>query len=296
MKLSAYAKINLFLDVKARRADGYHDIETVMQTVSLADTVTVEAERAKSVEISLTATDPALPTGEGNIAYRAALAFLDGAGLAARVRIHIEKNIPVAGGLAGGSTDGAAVLRGLNETFGFPFGEEELCRIAAEVGADVPFCVVGGTAAAYGKGEIMVPQPPLPDCAVLIVRPHGSVSTAEAYRRIDALPAASHASMEDMLAPLGRRDLDRVLSSAYNVFERVIAPDSEVFAVKKELCRRGARLSMMSGSGPTVFGIFDGAEGAREAARAVRELGYGSALAFPVPAYGARRDAPSAEI
>ncbi len=286
MKLTAYAKINLFLSVRGRRPDGYHDIESVMQTVSLGDTVTVDAEAAEGSEIALTTTDPALPTGEGNIAYRAARAFLDEVHASARVRIHIEKNIPVAGGLAGGSTDGAAVLRGLNGIFGSPMGADELCRVGASIGADVPFCIVGGTAATYGIGEIVEPTAPLPDCIVLIVRPHESVSTAEAYRKIDMLRGRDEKPMGDMLSALGGGRLDGVISSAYNVFEKVMPKDSEVFRVKDALCSCGARLAMMSGSGPSVFGIFGDEASADAAARALSALGYDSVKTRPVtPAF-----------
>lgn len=286
MKLTAYAKINLFLSVRGRRPDGYHDIESVMQTVSLGDTVTVDAEAAEETEIALTVTDPALPTGEGNIAYRTARAFLDEVHTAARVRIHIEKNIPVAGGLAGGSTDGAAVLRGLNDIFGSPMGAYELCRIGARIGADVPFCIIGGTAATYGIGEIVQPTPPLPDCIILIVRPHESVSTAEAYRKIDMLRYGDEKPMGDMLSALGGGRLDGVISSAYNVFEKVMPGGSEVFRVKDALCSCGAHLAMMSGSGPSVFGIFEDASSAERAASALSSLGYDSVVSRPtIPAF-----------
>ncbi len=286
MVLHAYAKINLYLSVLDRRPDGYHNIESVMQSVSLADIVTVEAAPARKTNIELTITDPSLPCDGRNIAYRAAELFLRERHTDAEVRIHIEKNIPVAGGLAGGSTDGAAVLRGLNGCFGTPFGEDELRRIGASVGADVPFCVSGGTAVTLGIGENVTPVCPLPDCTVLIVRPHESVSTADAYRKIDALPARRAAPpLVSMTEALRSGSVARVADCAYNVFESVIDPASEVFRVRRMLADGGALLSMMSGSGPTVFGIFGDRAHAAAASGRLAAAGYGSSLASPVARY-----------
>lgn len=282
MLIPAYAKINLYLAVGDKRPDGYHNIESVMQTVSLADTVTVEAVPSAVTDISLSITDPALPTGAGNIAYRAAELFLSRVNVTADVRIHIEKNIPVAGGLAGGSTDGAAVLSGLNSIFGAPLTDDELLRIGARIGADVPFCLHGGTASTLGIGEIISPLPTPPDCTILIVRPHETVITAEAYKKIDMLPPRHTPPLSAMTDALARGSLDDIAAAAYNVFEDVMPASSEIFRIKDVLSEHGAVLSMMSGSGPSVFGIFKDADSAGQASEHLARAGYLSVLTAPV--------------
>ncbi len=286
MKLTANAKINLYLSVLDRREDGYHNIESVMQAVSLADTVTLDTSPAGEFSVSLSMTDKSLPCDRGNIAYRAAELFMSclPAPAPSAINIAIEKNIPVAGGLAGGSTDGAAVLRGLNELYGSPFSTDELCRIGARLGADVPFCILGGAAVTLGIGELMTPVASLPDCTVLVVRMHEKISTAEAYRLIDGLPTGARRCppLSDMTSALARGSLDLVSSAAYNVFEAVLPKNSEVFAVKRLLSEHGAHLSMMSGSGPTVFGLFDDGDAVASAERALRERDFDFALAVPL--------------
>ncbi len=283
MKICANAKINLYLSVLDKRPDGYHNIESVMHSVSLYDTVTLDAADARETSISLTITDPALPTDEKNIAFRAAKLFMHSlpGERRADIRIHIEKNIPVAGGLAGGSTDGAAVLRGLNKLFDEPFNKDELCRLGARIGADVPFCILGGAAVTLGIGDIMTPVPSLPECTILIVRPHESVSTADAYRLIDALPHDSRTcpQLASIVDPLHNGSLHGVVCGMYNIFESVIPEHSEVFGIKRLLTRCGALSSMMSGSGPSVFGIFDDSSAVASAMAELKKNGYGS---FPV--------------
>lgn len=288
MLIQAYAKINLYLAVGGRRPDGYHDIESVMQSVSLADDVTVEATPAAKTNITLTMTAPlvpnaaSIPTDGRNIACRAAELFLRRVNMTADVHIHIEKNIPVAAGLAGGSTDGAAVLSGLNALMGAPLAADELSSLGAQLGADVPFCLCGGTALATGIGEIISPLPAMPECTILIVRPHEAVSTAEAYKKIDALPQLKTPSIRDVTDALARGSVHDIAASAYNVFESVMMPSSEIFRIKDALSEHGALLSMMSGSGPSVFGIFADGDTAARAADHLSLIGYASVLTAPV--------------
>ena len=176
----AYAKINLSLDITGKRADGYHLLETVMQSVSLYDTVRVE----RAEEFSVSCSNPHVPL-QGNIAEKAARAFLAAAGLSGGASIHIEKRIPMEAGMAGGSTDAAAVLRALNSLCGERFSRQELCSIGAGIGADVPFCVVVGTCLARGIGEQLTPLPSMMPCRILVVKPSEGISTAAAYRMLD---------------------------------------------------------------------------------------------------------------
>ncbi len=287
MKLRAYAKINLYLSVLDRREDGYHNIESVMQSVSLADTVTLEADECGGeTEITVSSTDGTLPTDGRNLAYRAAELYLRALNKRAHVRIHIEKNIPVAAGLAGGSTDGAAVLRGLNEILGGALSRDELLGLGLKLGADVPFCLTGGTYGARGIGEELSPLAPLPDCSIVIVRPHGKISTAEAYGKLDSTARGDVPPMSMMTGALARGSLSGVCSAMYNAFETVLDADAEALRVKAALTKSGALAALLSGSGPSVYGIF---YDEREAARAVgrmEELGFNSTVTRPVGSFG----------
>lgn len=285
----AHAKINLFLDVTGRRADGYHLIDGVMQSVTLGDRVCVRAARAASSEIALKVTGAAesVPCDGRNLAYRAAEAFLTATGLALNVEITLEKTIPVAGGLAGGSTDAAFVLRKLNQLTDHPLTEGALLALGERLGADIPFCIAGrgGAMRTEGIGEILTPVPPLPDCAIVIARAGEGVSTPWAYQALDAQygredPQERQARalrLQALLRALEDGDLDRVCRQCWNIFETVVIPcRPRVQAVKEQLLRAGARLAMMSGSGPSVFGIFTDQA---EAERACRELRAGGAVA-----------------
>lgn len=286
LTLAAHAKINLFLDVVGRRADGYHDIESVMQTVSLADTVTVSVLEGRGEPmISLTVSDPRIPSDGRNLAWRAAEKFISVSGVRDSISINIDKRIPAAGGLAGGSTDAAAVLSALNALYGSPIDSDMLRRIGAELGADIPFCLVGGTVETLGIGEVLTPLSPIPDCDILIVRPHETVSTAEAYRKIDALPALPpHPSVSDMKDAIACGSLADIARAAYNIFEKTMPPDSEIHMIKRTLDGCGAVMSMMSGSGATVFGIFSDRSDADAAADALSKPGYESVCARSVKA------------
>ncbi len=285
--VKAYAKINLYLAVTGRRPNGYHDIESVMQSVSLHDTVTVELSPAEGKHITLTCTDPSLPTDEKNLAYRAAAAYLEAAETDnVSVSVAIEKNIPVAAGLAGGSADAAGTLMALNSLSPRPFTREALAAIGAKLGADIPFIIYGGTMTAMGIGEILAPCSPLRDAVILIVRPKESVSTAAAYRMIDERGLfGADTPLSAMTNALDKGALDSVAEAAYNVFEKVLPRGTEVFGIKKLLSENGAVLSMMSGSGPSVFGLFKDEDTARAAYKAVTESGYGCEICYPVDSH-----------
>lgn len=261
----AYAKINLHLDVTGKRDDGYHSIRSIMQTVSLHDTVTVERLDPKNGEnkIRLTCSDSSLPCDAGNLAYRAATTFFGAADIREySVDIHVEKRIPTEAGLAGGSSDAAAVLRGLNSLFGDPFTARRLCDIGGSLGADVPFCIIGGTCLCEGIGEVMSPLPPMPDCSIVIARAGKGVSTPTAYRLMDSacdnVFTPNDSDYDKLYSSLLRGDLSGISASTYNIFESVILPEhSEARLLRKLMLRHGALGAMMSGSGPSVFGIFD---------------------------------------
>lgn len=271
IEIDANAKINLFLEVGLRRADGYHDVESVMQAVTLSDKVTVEA--GDGVERGIALECDGLPTDRGNIAYRAAELFCRAAGIEPHVRIHIEKRIPVAAGLAGGSTDGAAVLRALRAIFG-GVSTEELMDIAAGIGADVPFCVAGGTALARGIGERLTPCAPMPDCHILIAKRGEGVLTPEAYREIDRTREGDDAFLPRrayrMLAALRSGDLDRVGARLYNAFGALSYAETLGANAIADICRSHGGYALLSGSGPSVFALFADEKDAAAAEVAVR--------------------------
>ena len=256
----AYAKINLSLDITGKRADGYHLLETVMQSVSLYDTVRVE----KGPEITVSCSDPRVPP-EKNIARKAAGAFFAAAGISGGARIYIEKRIPMEAGMAGGSTDAAAVLRALNSLYGGKFSLRELCAIGAGVGADVPFCVRGGTCLAKGIGEILTPLPPMMDCSIVVVKPPEGISTAEAYRKIDE-SGLSLSGTAQVVEALKAGDLEALGKSCSNVFELAIPLKSRE-RIKKAMKQSGALGACMTGSGSAVYGLFARQEEARACAR-----------------------------
>lgn len=269
MILNAHAKINLFLDITGRLPNGYHTLTGVMQSVSLADRVTVEVSCAAIDEVHLSCSDPALPTDRGNLAFRAAELFLSETNGFARsplsVRIHIEKHIPYPAGLAGGSTDAAAVLRGLNHLTGEPLSPDALEALGARLGADVPFCIRGGTCITEGIGDILTPCPALLACDILIACAGEGVSTPEAYRALDTafggfaenLYRPHLDELDRLLVSLGDGSLHGVGEHSFNLFESVILPrHSTAGRLLDKLRASGALCARMSGSGPSVFGLF----------------------------------------
>jgi 4-diphosphocytidyl-2-C-methyl-D-erythritol kinase len=267
IEVKAWAKLNLSLDVAGKREDGYHELTMVMQTVSLCDDVSIELTPAG---VSAFTSFRFIPNDERNLAVKAAEAFFAAAGISSGARISINKRIPVGSGMGGGSSDAAAVLRGLNELFGGRFTPRELEDIGARVGSDVPFCVRGGTQLARGRGELLSPLPPLPDCHIVICKPDFSISTPELYRKLDAVQIRCRPDTQGIISALGSGDLAGVARRMYNVFESV--PDrrrKSIAAIRSSLLDRGALGSVMTGSGSAVFGIFAGEDAARAACSAV---------------------------
>lgn len=272
----AYAKINLYLDVTGKRTDGYHEIESVMQQVSLHDTVSIiKNEFSGENRITVTCTDETIPTDRRNIVWKCAEAFFDAFGITEYdLSIHIVKRIPSAAGLAGGSSDGAAVLKLLNQAYETDASAEKLCEIGAKIGADIPFCIIGKTCICRGIGEILSPvEMPFLPYGVLIAFPGGGISTPEAYRRLDEAPADSGVhTISDVLLPMRSGMTPQNL---YNAFERAIFPVHKGAAyLRNRMLDLGAVTSLMSGSGPTVFGLFEDRERFNEAADLLLHEGF----------------------
>lgn len=265
IKLKAYAKINLILDLPSVLPNGYHSIFTVMQSVSLCDEITVTKS---SQETNLTCSDLSVPADSRNTAIKAVKSFEKHTGLMCNVSIDINKNIPSGAGLGGGSSDAAAVVRALNMLYGTNISEEALRRICLEVGADVPFCLSGGTALCQNIGEVISPLPPFPDSHIIIVKPESSVSTRDGYAMFDSLHSVRRPRKEEFIYYAQKGDLYAMCERVSNVFEQAVdvshrADIKSVFRKNSSLC------ACMSGSGSSVFGIFDSEEAA---ARCERDL------------------------
>ena len=255
--IQAPAKLNLTLDVLGRREDGYHDLKMVMQSITLADRLTLRPGRAPGIQVS--SSFHFLPTGEKNLAGKAAVCFYQALGRPARdLDISITKHVPVCAGMAGGSSDAAAVLRALNRLEGGPFSPEELAHVGEAVGSDVPYCVLGCTALAQGRGEVLTPLSPLPHCWVVACKPDFPVSTPELFARIDSCRIRRRPDADGLMAALDHGDLMEVARRMYNVFEDVL-PERQlarVADIKNILIQQGALGANMSGTGPTAFGLF----------------------------------------
>lgn len=268
----AYGKINLGLDVVRRRADGYHEVRMIMQTVSIYDRV--ELEKTERAGIELKSNLDWLPVDEGNIAYRAADMIRKEFHIRQGIRLRLEKHIPAAAGMAGGSADAAAVLQGMNELFSLGLSEQELRACGVKLGADVPYCIMGGTALAEGIGERLTRLPALPACQLLIATPQVRVSTKLVYEKLRADELRQHPDIDGMAEAIRRGELSGVISRLGNVLETVTASEYPIIEEIKALMREcGACGALMSGSGPTVFGIFENRETARRAAEAIKGKG-----------------------
>ena len=267
----AYAKLNISLDVTARRADGYHDMLMIMQTVSLCDELTITPERDGLVHAATSL--PYVPGDRRNLAVRAALQFLELVGDSGRgMKIDIRKSIPVGAGMAGGSADAAAVLRALNRAYGNPLTADELCAAGENVGSDVAFCLRGGTVLASGRGEILRPLAPLPKCCFAVCKPDFSISTPELFKKLDEAKLSCHPDTDGLLAALEKGDLDGLCRRMYNVFEDV--PDRRmrtIRATKGALLDCGALGALMTGTGSAVFGVFRERTAAEAACEALKK-------------------------
>lgn len=273
MVLEAAAKINLMLDILGRTEDGYHTLFMIMQSVGIFDRVTI-TETGKAGTITLSCSNEKLPSDETNIGWKAAARFFEATGVKnPGIHIDIEKNIPFAAGLAGGSADAAAVFVGLNELTGAGLSVRELCRIAVAVGADVPFCIQGGTMAAMDIGEVLAPLPDIRQDWYVLVKPAQDVSTGEAYAAFDRADYVRHLDTTAMLRAAAVGDTDLVYSLVGNVFEQFIYVADRV-EIKAIMRRSGSLTHCMSGSGPTIYGVFETEKEAKTCADALIAAGY----------------------
>lgn len=272
IRLKARAKINLGLDVVRRREDGYHEVKMVMQMLRLYDQIDIEKTQESGIFVRSNLSF--LPTDERNIAYKAAKVMIDQFGLEQGVIIRIEKHIPVAAGMAGGSTDCAAVLYGMNKLFGLRLNQKKLRELGVKLGADVPYCLMRQTALSEGIGEILTPISPLQDCPILIAKPSVSVSTRHVYEHLKLDEQTMHPDIDGIVAALADGDLYGVTDRMANVLETVTVPEHPVIdEIKKQMMASGAVNALMSGSGPTVFGIFDDEEKAKKACEDMKASG-----------------------
>ena len=282
MRLQAFAKINLGLDVLGKREDGYHEVRMIMQTIRMYD----QLDMRKSVEpgIHLTTNKKYIPVDENNLVWRAAKLMMDTCEIIEGVSIHLHKVIPVAAGMAGGSSDAAATLVGMNRLFHCGLSKEKLMELGVQIGADVPYCVLRGTALAEGIGEKLTVLPPMPDCWILIGKPGISVSTKYVYTTLDLNTDTVHPDIDGMKKALEDGNLYGITERMGNVLQDVTIPAyPEVERIKEQMKTLGAVNAMMSGSGPTVFGIFDNEEKAQEASQKLWESGSCQQVFLTVP-------------
>ena len=272
MKLRAFAKINLGLDVIRRREDGYHDVRMIMQTIQMYDQLEMEKKGSKG--IALTNNLSYIPVNENNLVYKAAKLLMDQYQIQEGVSIHLNKFIPVAAGMAGGSSDAAAALVGMNKLFRLGMSKEELMKVGVKIGADVPYCIMRGTALSEGIGEKLTALPSLPACHILIGKPGVSVSTKFVYTNLKLDEKTKHPDIDGMLNALQRQDLYGITDRMENVLESVTVPAYPVIQeIKDHMKAHGALNALMSGSGPTVFGIFDDKKKAEFACEKLKESG-----------------------
>lgn len=253
--IKAMAKVNLGLDVLRRRENGYHEVKMVMQTVNLYDTLTIS--KKEEAQICITTNTGELPLNEDNLIYKAAKLLFAHVGKEYGAAIHLDKQIPIAAGMAGGSADAAATLLGLNALYKLDLNKEELANIGVKIGADVPYCIYGGTYLSEGIGEILTKLPDAPDCFVVIAKPGIGVSTKYVYENLHIETVKDHPDVDGMIEAIQAGSLDGVTAKMGNVLETVtIKRYPEIEIMKKSLVDSGAENALMSGSGPTVFGIF----------------------------------------
>lgn len=268
----AYAKINLGLDVIRRRPDGYHEVKMIMQTVGIYDILTFRKSRGQGIFISTDKEE--LPCDKNNLIYKAAELLKDTYSIREGVEIVLRKNIPIAAGMAGGSTDAAAVFHGFNELFGLGMSLEDMKRLGVKIGADVPYCLMGGTALSEGIGEVLTPLPAPPEAYLAVAKPDINVSTKFVYENLHADTLAYHPDIDGMVEALKEGSLKGITDRMSNVLETVTIREYPVIAqIKENMLEAGAENALMSGSGPTVFGIFREKEKACGAYEAIEREG-----------------------
>ena len=272
IKIKAMAKVNLGLDVLRRRENGYHDVKMVMQTVNLYDTLTIT--KRNDTQIVITTNAGELPLSEDNLIYKAAKLLFEEAGKECGVSIHLDKQIPIAAGMAGGSTDAAATLLGVNAMFKFGFSKEKLAEIGVRIGADVPYCIYGGTYLSEGIGEVLTKLPDAPECYVVIAKPGIGVSTKYVYENLHIETVSHHPDVDGMIEAIKEGSLDGVTAKMANVLETVtVKRYPEIARMKECMEENGAEKALMSGSGPTVFGIFKEEKTAKTALDKLNDTG-----------------------
>ncbi len=271
LEIRAYAKINLSLDVLGRLENGYHQVKMIMQTVGICDVLTFEKTGG---EIEISSDSGELPNGPGNLIYKAIRLMQETYGIEGGARVFLEKHIPIAAGMAGGSTDAAAALKAVNLLYGLGLSEEELRKAGVKIGADVPYCIMGGTALSEGIGEVLTRLEPMPDCFLLVAKPPINVSTKEVYEALDSREITEHPDVDGMIWAIREKDLKGITDRLGNVLADVTQPKYPVIGELRELMMaQGALGSLMSGSGPTVFGIFSSEEAAQAGAEQIRKKG-----------------------
>jgi 4-diphosphocytidyl-2-C-methyl-D-erythritol kinase len=280
IKVKAFAKINLMLDIVSTRTDGYHDLFMIMQSVGVYDTVTVSKIKGNKITISCNIDD--IPLDEKNIAYKAADAFFKANKIKNKgIHIDIVKRIPHAAGLAGGSADGAAVIVALNKIYNTNLSDDELCKIGVKIGADVPFCITGGTLLSQGIGDVLSKVKPLRRCYILLAKPDFGVNTGFAYHQFDVCGKVHTPDKFGMLCAMQSRDLSQICSKMENVFEQFIEVPNRV-DMKQIMRNNGAIGVCMSGSGPTIFGIFNDKSSAEKSANELKQYAKDICVCTPV--------------
>lgn len=272
INLKAMAKVNLGLDVVRRREDGYHEVRMIMQTVHIFDRLTIT--RREEPGICISANLSFLPVNEDNLIYKAGKLLMDEFGVTEGVSVKLEKHIPVAAGMAGGSTDAAAMMVGINQLFKLGLTQEQLMERGVKIGADVPYCIMRGTALAEGIGEVLSKLPPMVKCPVLVAKPAISVSTKFVYQNLKLNEETVHPDIDRLIGDIEAGNLEAIAGDMGNVLETVTIPAYPIIAeIKDHMRAHGAINSMMSGSGPTVFGLFADQETAEKAYQAMKESG-----------------------
>lgn len=269
ISLKALAKINLGLDVVRRREDGYHEVRMIMQTIQLYDRLDIKRTQEPGIQIQTNLSF--LPVNENNLIYKAAKLLMDEFSITDGVSVKLDKRIPVAAGMAGGSTDAAAMLIGVNRLFSLGLTKRRLMERGVQIGADVPYCIMRGTALAEGIGEALSPLPPMVKCPVLIAKPSISVSTKFVYQNLKLDDTTIHPDIDRLIDDIKAKNLHDIAAHMGNVLETVTIPNYPVIdEIKKHMLSNGAVGAMMSGSGPTVFGLFDDEDTAKKAYKAMR--------------------------
>ncbi len=278
----AYAKINLGLDVTGKREDGYHIVSMIMQNVDLYDTLTFE--KNDTGEIILNASSPKIPTDDSNLICKVAKQLREKYGVKDGVSVYLEKRIPVAAGMAGGSTDGAATYMALNKLWNLGLDTKTMCELAVKLGADIPYCIIGGTALAEGIGEELTTISDMPKCHLVIAKPDIDVSTGWVYKTLDSKEIENHPDIAGVRTAIENDDLKGMCEKIGNVLEYVTASKYSVINdIEKIMEDNGAVKAFMTGSGPTVFGVFDSEQKAKEAVEAVKTSGLAPELFLTKP-------------